>query len=262
MEAVYDQQAFSVKCTNLTQKASIINTYRFDSGTTFPPPNCSNFGLNCVGGTWKLTEFTVTANELKNLDLLCIGDSITSGALATKAGRDFVSIIASRFPGYRISRYSGGCDGAFHYAQTTVLNEIVSLAPKNAMILLGINDYNNGRSTAQLESNYGTIVTALKNAGINVIHAGLLPNNSVDTRIFNNWVKVSYSSDVQFDLFSPLAALGVNVLSGGSYGINSSFSDDGLHPNDTGSLVLGDVLTFELIRNGILSPSYPLCQTI
>lgn len=264
MTATYNPHVLTIKFENLTQGGSTTLRYRFDSNSTYPPLNCCNFGFNAVGGTHEMTEFEVSSPELKNLDLLFVGDSITNGAHADATGRCFVDIVADRFPSYRMSRFSGGSDGAFHYAQSTVLNSITALKPKNAFMLLGTNDLGFSRTLNQLKADYGTIVTALKAAGTNVIHGGLLPREVLDVRAFNSWLKTNYPNDVIIDLFSPLADTGVNVLSGGAYTMSATYAADAprLHPNNAGHLLMADVITSELISQGFMIPMNPSSRSV
>ena len=264
-ELTYEHAVFCAKYTNLTQNAAVCLVVRCDSSysaTAYRPSNLCNISMASHGGAHDLTELTFIANELVGLDLLLVGDSITNDSHATKTGRDWVSILMSRFPGYRISKYSGGYDAVFHYSQTVVSSQITALKPKNAFVLLGINDLNYGQTLTQLKTNYQILITALKTAGINVLHGGLIPNNNFDVRPFILWVRQTYPADIIVDLFSPLCTAGVNTLTGGAYSFNSTWTDDNLHPNDAGSLIIADTMTLALLQNNILTSNNALSQPV
>lgn len=257
IECIFTMSTHSIhiEWKNLTQNKSTSLLYRYDTGGyTMYPVNFSQFSICNYGGTYDILELQETALELKQLDLLFIGDSISTAVGTTKCGRNFPEIVQSRFSKYSISQYSGPGDSCNRYVTPYTLNEIVSLAPKTVFMLLGSNDLAHGRTEGQLETDYSTMITAFKNAGIEVIHGGLIPRAGTDVRTFNTFIRTTYPNDLICDLYSLLAITGTQLDgSGSTYAMSSSYTADGTHMNDVGNLMVADVITSFLIRENVFT---------
>lgn len=264
MTITSDNTAVFIKFNNITQGVIISHVFRWDAQNS-NPTNIFQLGFSCFGGVWNILELTCVDNEVQNPELLFIGDSLSSGVTGIsnmKTGRDFPSIIAQRFPTQTISRWCGGGDTVNLYIGQSALSELLLRKPKYAFMLIGLNDIGlYGRTLAQLQADYIVLINALKANGTIIIHGGMIPNISKDTRPFNTWVKNTYINDLNIDMFSPLAEVGVCPLvsGGGAFGLNAFWlADSATHLNEAGDFRVADVITMFLIENNIFNPSQML----
>lgn len=264
MTITSDNTAVFIKFNNITQGVVISHVFRWDAQNS-NPTNIFQLGFSCFGGVWNILELTCVDNEVQSPELLFIGDSLSSGVTGIsnmKTGRDFPSIIAQRFPTQTISRWCGGGDTVNLYIGQSALSELLLRKPKYAFMLIGLNDIGiYGRTLAQLQADYIVLINALKANGTIIIHGGMIPNNSKDTRPFNTWVKNTYINDLNIDMFSPLAEVGVCPLVSGSstFDLNAFWlADSTTHLNEAGDFRVADVITMFLIENNIFNPSQML----
>jgi lysophospholipase L1-like esterase len=123
--------------------------------------------------------------------------------------------------------------------------DVIDLKPKVVVILAGINDINGntGPSTLEMiEDNFKSMVEIAQADNIHVVLSSVLPCDSIYGRSdlhpaekvgqLNEWIK-KYSSDKgcgYIDYFSS--------LSDNKNGLKKEYTNDGLHPNKAGYLVM------------------------
>ena len=211
---------------------------------SFGIPNAYRFTI--IGGgnvTNTIDNFQVYSNDLVGVNFLLIGDSITKG-IGT-------SNIFYRW-GEQINQVSNTITETNAGNGNTIddinVSEIVALHPKKIVLLIGVNDFQNGESLATVESKYSNLVSQFNSngftAGSNLYLLSLLPgpnyNSTVYNQIptFNNWVSTTW----------PTAYLDVNTPLHSTSGVpfNTNYTEDGIHPNDPGHTVIADVLINKL----------------
>ncbi len=123
--------------------------------------------------------------------------------------------------------------------------DVINLKPKVVVILAGINDINGntGPSTLEMiEDNIASMTEIAQANHIHVVLSSVLPCDSIYSRPdlhpaervveLNKWIK-KYASDngcVYLDYFSS--------LTDGKNGLKKEYTNDGLHPNKAGYLVM------------------------
>jgi lysophospholipase L1-like esterase len=176
-----------------------------------------------------------------------VGDSITTGAYATPAGRAWPSVVFDRLWG---QDHTGGVVVA-HSAQCLVASgcgygatlvdtwegEVLDAtpAPTTVVVLIGTNDL--GRvSDNQLKTAYQNLVTTAGARGIRVVLGTILPTTDAWWTVYwtrgaqgnriNEWLRDTYGQDV----WDGAAA----VARADTWARPETMSSDGLHPNNNG----------------------------
>jgi lysophospholipase L1-like esterase len=182
-----------------------------------------------------LDDFSFTINHRKPARFIVIGASMSEGYNASAHARGYVNVIQSNF-------VETVCNDSSSYNTTadavSVLPEIVAHQPGTAILLVGGNDVFFGVPTAQWQQNYSNLVTQLQATGVKVKHC-CVPRNTVDLTGLRTWVTKTWPANDIINTWDQVVA-GVSRL-------NSSYdSGDGVHPNDSGHLVIG-----QTIRNNV-----------
>jgi len=82
-------------------------------------------------------------------------------------------------------------------------------------------------------------VAQLQANGVEVKHCLPTPETTTDERALKTWILANYPSQDIIDTWTPLLS--------GAYGLNSAYdSGDGVHPNDAGHLLLGQIIRTNL----------------
>ncbi len=220
---------------DLTTGGSFITAnYGFQSGNfTNPSPNTGKYAVYALSGTFALDSLVISSKELMNANLLVTTDS---------KGEYISNSFASRWPQQISALYyptvisAGGTEGV-----RDLLNrvpEIIALAPKAVLIMIGRNDLN--FTYSNVYANYDTIVARLTAAGIAVYHSNgfyesaglnLLPLKSHIETTFAGYVINTYDPSLQIP----------NVL----------YSDN-VHPNQTGhDLIANTIVQCGLLKKGL-----------
>lgn len=169
--------------------------------------------------------------------LVCYGDSITAGyglisdqSYPAALQRDLDKL------GYRYEVSNKGTSGATSKDAVAGLHSIVALHPSIVIVEFGGNDGLRGLPLNQTRSNLDTVLTALENAQIKVLLAGItLPPN--------------YGPDYiqQFDqIFGDLAAKHrtaiVPMIYKNLVHVSGTIQADGIHPTAKGSEIIATTL--------------------
>src|SRR5262249_9204379 len=149
---------------------------------------------------------------------------------ATTYDRAFVSVLQSSFA-------EAVCNNSSPYNTTSdalsSLPEVLVQQPDTAILMIGGNDVQFGVSASQWQAQYSNFVAQLQANGVHVKHC-VLPRNNADLRPLRDWIASSYSTNDVIDTWTPF-------LSGTSQLKSIYDSGDGLHPNDAGHLLLGQI---------------------
>lgn len=216
-------------------------SYAFASGLNVHVVHSTgNFTMFSFGGTFEVTNWTVSSKEYVNPKTLFIGDSITYGIFAD----DVKNRWATKCMGetHNIYNVSGGGSDKTNEVLTKI-KELVNMKPKYAVLMIGGNDYAFGVADATAKANYESIVLRLKSAGITVIHCLATPRNTLDLRAFNNYLLSKYGS-------TDVVIKGTyNHLwdSATSFNMRAIYnSGDGVHPNALGHSVIANAVYQEV----------------
>ena len=169
--------------------------------------------------------------------LICYGDSITAGYGLT-AGQSYPDALQRNLDklGYHYDVSNKGTSGATSKDAVVGLRSIVSLHPAIVVVEFGGNDGLRGLPLDQTRSNLDIVLTALENAQIKVLLAGItLPPN--------------YGPDYihQFNqMFSDLAAKHgialVPMIYKNLINVPGTIQSDGIHPTAKGSEIIATTL--------------------
>lgn len=196
--------------------------------TTINPVLAGQLAFFNWGGSHTIGQFKYTLLDQKAIDLLLIGDSITQ-----LQGSPYRAItkISERFEAtVECNAQPSAVCGDIN------VSEAALYTATNVLLFIGTNDVaNSGVSTAQ--TNYSNLVTALAGIGYsttngNLKFATLLPRGSSIYNTFNTWLISTYGISNVIDLNS--------VLSDGSVSLPTKYTNDAIHPNPMGSLLIAD----------------------
>jgi lysophospholipase L1-like esterase len=186
------------------------------------------------GAVW-LDDFSFTINHRKPARFIVIGGSSSDGYNASTHERAFVNVIQTNF-------VETVCNDSSCYNTVadslSALPEILAQQPGTAVLLIGGNDVYFGVPAAQWQQNYSNLVAQLWARGVKVKHCAV-PRNTADLSGLRNWIANSYPAYDIIDTWTPLG--------GGSSRLNSAYdSGDGVHPNDAGHLLIGQIIRTNL----------------
>lgn len=186
-----------------------------------------NFAIFNFGGTFTVTNWTIAVNDLKNVNDIIIGDSITHGFGATDLNTRWAAQISDS---YLVSAGNGDGTGAVMQK----LKSILDTNARRAFLMIGGNDITFGiLSTAQ--SNYTILRNFLQASGVQVIHCLATPRDATNMTTWNAWLTSTWTSDLIIDTFTP--------LSDGGTGLDAAYDFDGTHLNQAGNdLVAATIL--------------------
>jgi lysophospholipase L1-like esterase len=187
-------------------------------------------------GTVYVESVSFTINHRKPVRFIVVGASISDGYNASDYAHSYVSIIQSNFS-------ETVCNDSSSYNSTSnsvsVLPEILAHQPGTAILMIGGNDLLFGYPTAQWQLQYSNLVAQLQANGVKVKHCLNTPRNNTDLRPLNNWITNNYPAADIIDTWTPLLQ--------GTYMLNPAFdSGDGLHPNDAGHQLIGQIISSRL----------------
>ena len=165
-----------------------------------------------------------------------IGASMGEGYNASDYSKAFISIVQSNFT-------QKVCNESASYNTTTnsinVLPEILAQQPRTAILMLGGNDMQFGYPTNQWQSAYSNLVVQLQANGVRVKHCLNPPRNIVNLIPLRDWITANYPASDIIDTWTPLLS--------GTNSLNPVYdSGDGIHPNDAGHLLIGNIISTNL----------------
>ncbi len=169
--------------------------------------------------------------------LVCFGDSITAG-YGLQPGQAYPEALQRKLDrsGYAYKVNNQGTSGATTKDAVASLHSILQIHPEVVIVEFGGNDGLRGLPPDQTRHNLEAVLTALDNAHIKVLLAGItLPPN--------------YGSDYiqQFEaIFRDLAARHhaafVPMIYKGLVNVPNTIQADGIHPTAKGSDIIADTL--------------------
>jgi len=208
----------------------------FSDAANLIAPTISRVCFYPLGGTVYLDDLSFSINHRKPARFIVIGASISDGYNASTAARRYISVVQSNFN-------ETVCNDSSSYNTTSnavsILPEILAHEPGTAIVKIGSNDLTFGYPTNQWQSQYSNLVAQLEAAGVKVKHCFPTPHNNTDERPLKTWISAHYASSNIIDTWTPLLS--------GSFGLKAAYdSGDGVHPNDAGHLLLGQIIRTNL----------------
>jgi hypothetical protein len=199
-------------------------------------PTISRVCFYPLGGTVYLDNISFTVNHRKPARFIVIGASASDGYNASIAARRYVSVVQSNF-------FEAVCNDSSSYNTTTnaisILPEILAHRPTTAILMIGGNDLAFGYLATQWQTQYSNLVAQLQANGIEVKHTFQTPRNSVDLTPLRNWIIAHYPPGDVIDTWTPFVT--------NAFSLKPIYdSGDGVHPNDAGHLLLGQIIRTNL----------------
>jgi acyl-CoA thioesterase-1 len=169
--------------------------------------------------------------------LVCYGDSITAG-LGLDAGQSYPDALQKELDrsGYRYKVLNRGTSGATTKDAVTGLQPILLLHPAIVLVEFGGNDGLRGLPLAQTRSNLDQVLTALEDAHIKILLAGITlpPNYGKDY--------IQPFEQLFRDLAVKHRAALVPMLYKDLIGVPDAIQPDGIHPTAKGSEIIARTL--------------------
>jgi lysophospholipase L1-like esterase len=199
-------------------------------------PTISRVCFYPLGGTVYMDNLSFTINHRKPARFIVLGASASDGYNASSAARRYISVVQSNF-------FEAVCNDSSSYNTTTnaisIMPEILAHQPTTAILMIGGNDLAFGYPSSQWQTQYSNLVAQLQMNGIVVKHTFQTPRNSVDLRPLKDWITSRYPPGDIIDTWTPFVT--------NAYSLRPIYdSGDGVHPNDAGHLLLGQIIRTNL----------------
>jgi lysophospholipase L1-like esterase len=212
------------------------STLTYSEVSNLIAPTISRVCFYPLGGTVSLDNISFTINHRKPARFIVIGASASDGYNASSAARRYISVVQSNF-------FETVCNDSSSYNTTTneisILPEILAHRPSTAILMIGGNDIAFGYPALQWQTQYSNLVAQLQMNGVIVKHTFQTPRNGVDLRPLKDWVTARYPAGDIIDTWTPFVT--------NSFGLKPIYdSGDGVHPNDLGHLLLGQIIRTNL----------------
>jgi len=199
-------------------------------------PTISRVCCYPLGGTVYVDNISFTINHRKPARFIVVGASASDGYNASSAARRYVSVVQSNF-------FEAVCNDSSSYNTATnaisILPEILAHRPSTAILMIGGNDIAFGYPASQWQTQYSNLVAQLQMSGIAVKHTFQTPRNGVDLRPLRDWITAHYPPADIIDTWTPFVT--------NAFSLKPIYdSGDGVHPNDVGHLLLGQIIRTNL----------------
>jgi lysophospholipase L1-like esterase len=127
------------------------------------------------------------------------------------------------------------------------LPEILAHQPETAILMIGGNDLLYGYPATQWQGQYSLLVSQLQAQGVKVKYCLPSPRTALDLRPLVNWISSTFPAADVIDTWTPFLQ--------GSFGLNPAYdSGDGVHPNDAGHLLIGQIIATNLVAAASVPP--------
>jgi len=185
-----------------------------------------------------LDNVSFTIDRRKPARFVVVGDSIAEGYNATYYAYGFVCVVQSYFT-------QAVCNESASYNSTSnsvsLLPEILAHRPGTAVLMIGGNDLEFGYPTMQWRGRYSNLVAELQANGVKVKHCLPTPRSPFDLRPLKTWITETFPSNDVIDTWTPLVTNNYQLAP--AY---RSYDPDGVHPNDAGHLLIGQIIRTNL----------------
>lgn len=235
VRAIFGSNSVIFEWANNTLSTSGTYTYTYNYDTPIVGEVKVNSGqIRAYAGsvTTNIQNITISSLGYKYADLAFIGDSITAGYNTSGSGSGRFTQLYSDSTGRRTMIFSGAADNT--QAVLNCMSSIVLFRPTRVHLLIGTNDV--VLDYAGFQTRYPQVVSALEAVGCIVYPCLLMPRNTFDVTTANAWITSTFGSNhAIIDYFTVLKdTVG--------YGYNPLYSNDGLHPNSAGAVIMKNKL--------------------
>jgi lysophospholipase L1-like esterase len=211
-------------------------------------PTVSRICLYSLGGTVYVDNVSFSVDRRKPARFIVIGDSISEGSNASSYQKACVSVLQSNFTD-AVCNDSGSWNSTSN--AVSLLPEILAHQPETAILMIGGNDLLYGYPASQWQGQYSNLVSQLQAQGIKVKHCLPSPRSPLDLRPLVSWISSTFPAADVIDTWTPLLQ--------GSASLNPAYdSGDGVHPNDAGHLLIGQIIATHLAASASLPPQSQL----
>ena len=222
----------SNRANGLVSAASVV----FSRASPQNIPPISRICFYPLGGDVSVTNLSFAINHRKPARFVVIGASIGEGDNASTYSQGFVRVVQSNVTEV-VCNESGSWNGTSN--ALSLLPEILAHQPGMAILTVGANDLTYGYPASQWQGNYSNLVAQLQTNGVKVKHCLPTPETSTDQRPFKNWLLASYPASDIIDHWTPFVVNGYQLASKYDGG-------DGVHLNDAGHLLMGQIILSNL----------------
>jgi lysophospholipase L1-like esterase len=201
-------------------------------------PTISRMCFYPLQGTVYMSNLSFVINHRKPARFIVIGASIADGYDAMTYAQGFVRVVQSNFA-EAVCNDSSSCNTTGDSVR--LLPEILAHQPGTAILTIGANDLAFGYPASQWQENYANLVAQLQANGVNVKHCLPTPATTTDLRPLKRWLSANYPASDVIDNWTPLVA--------NRYQLNPAYDNydhDGVHPNDAGHLLIGQIIISNL----------------
>jgi lysophospholipase L1-like esterase len=199
-------------------------------------PTISRICFYPFGGTIHVDDVSFTINHRKPARVIVLGASTSESYNASDYSKGYVQVVQSNYT-------QAICNDSAAYNSTSnavsLLPETFAHHPETALLMIGGNDLFYGYPPAQWKAQYSNLVAQLKLNGVKVKHCLPAPRNSVDLTALKTWILTNYPASEIIDTWTPFLLPPHSLLP-------AYDSGDGVHPNDAGHLLLGQIIRTNL----------------
>ncbi len=190
--------------------------------------------LNPFAGSINIEYVKLLNQERIGADFMIIGHSIAEGFNAIVPDSCFYNRLQNLFNKQRFSLYARSGATVANY-NASYVPQLLIQQPKNVIVLLGINEINNGVTSNTFINNIKTLIDTLEQYNINVKVSYVTPSNAADKDTviaFNNALISNFGYNRLINIYDTLE---VNGLLANSV--------DSLHPNAIGHRYMYQIYT-------------------
>jgi len=206
---------------------------------TRPPPQYTNHvdvPRRIIVSLW-LFLLAIPAIAADRPILVCFGDSVTAG-YGVQTGQAYPDDLQQKLDtnGYRYKVINQGTSGATTKDAVATLPSVLRLRPEIVIVEFGGNDGLRGLPTEQTRKNLETVVSALENAHIKILLAGITlpPDYGPDY--------IHAFEQVYRDLAGKYHTAFVPMIYKDLVHVPNAIQQDGIHPTAKGAAILADTL--------------------
>jgi lysophospholipase L1-like esterase len=236
------KNVFTLSSENLTNnivgEVKAYHTWAMNSVATNVLATAGYLSIFNLGGSYTVEYLKWSSIDYKNVNFAMIGDSITTGYMASVIGNSWSHLLQNNSSKKNIIL---AAQASRTDEMVLATSEIIMINPKRALILVGINDFMlDTKTLAQIKTAYSNMITTIINAGITPIFLTVLPKSpESEVADLNTWINSTYGGTYTvIDIYTPLVGV--------APAINATYSDDGLHPNDAGHQLIYDTIVAEI----------------
>lgn len=203
---------------NITKSTQVSCIVEYEMGNTpFPYlPNTGKYRINLFGGTFEISEITLSSLDYRNADIMVCGDSKTQGYNVSDIELGFCNLL--REDGFAVFNAGGGWDRTSDGLSR--IEEMKLFKPTIFINHLGSNDKRTGVPFNTWAANHKSISDQMEANGSKVYIMKMFNESSINFEDYNSWIDENYPS---------YRIINVPTL---------SLAPDGVHPNDVDQLVI------------------------